>query len=117
MPTPLMVRCSGSVVLRTRSASLRSRRGIADSSTRVVGEVRVASTGPVPPANVGPEPVITGDQLEEWDSGSLAEYLARRGLMSEASTAAPVERDYDPDGFFLDEGPNNNGRRSRVIIY
>ena len=83
----------------------------------VIDENTVASTGPVPPANVGPEPVITGDQLDEWDSGSLADYLERRGLMSEASQAAPVEGDYDADGFFLDEGPNYGGRRSRVIIY
>ena len=83
----------------------------------IIDESTVASTGPLPPANVGPEPVITGDQLDEWDSGSLADYLERRGLMSETSRAVPVEDDYDPDGFFLDEGPNNNGRRSRVIIY
>ncbi len=82
----------------------------------IIDESTVASTGPVPPANVGPEPIISGDQLEEWDSGSLADYLERRGLMSDASQAAPVEN-YDADGFFLDEGPNNNGRRSRVIIY
>ena len=83
----------------------------------IIDESTVASTGPLPPANVGPEPVITGDQLDEWDSGSLADYLERRGLMSETSRAVPVEDDYDPDGFYLDEGPNNNGRRSRVIIY
>jgi hypothetical protein len=27
--------------------------------------------------------VVTGDQLEEWDSGSLADYLARKGLLSD----------------------------------
>ncbi len=26
--------------------------------------------------------VVTGDQLEEWDSGSLADYLERKGLLS-----------------------------------
>lgn len=62
------------------------------------------------------QPIISGDQLEEWDSGSLADYLRRKGLMENASSAT-VNRDsnYDPDGFFLDEGPNRD-RRSRVII-
>lgn len=89
----------------------------AEQPPLIIDESTVAATGPVPPANVGPEPVITGDQLEEWDSGSLADYLARKGLISDASTATPPQRDYDPDGFFLDEGPNNDRRRSRVIIY
>ncbi len=34
---------------------------------------------------------------------SLADYLARQGLVSEDGTAADS---YDPDGFYLDEGPN-----------
>src|SRR5690606_30901104 len=84
----------------------------------IIDESTVAFTGPVPPGDIVPnDQFVTGDQLEEWDSGSLADYLARRGLMSDASRSAPIEDDYDPDGFFLDEGPNNNGRRSRVIIY
>lgn len=83
----------------------------------IIDESTVASTGPVPPENVGPDQMVTGDQLDEWDSGSLADYLERKGLMSDATQAAPVDGDYDSDGFFLDEGPNNNGRRSRVIIY
>lgn len=90
----------------------------------IIDERSVASNRPVPPVDIVPDDeVITGDQLEEWDSGSLADYLARRGLMSDASQA-PARRDfdrvgsdYDPDGFFLDEGPNNRNRRSRVIIY
>ncbi|MDB5539105.1 MAG: hypothetical protein JWQ89_832 [Devosia sp.] len=52
--------------------------------------------------------VVTGDQLEEWDSGSLADYLARKGLLSE--TSAQPSDNYDPDGFYLDEGPNRPRR-------
>lgn len=56
--------------------------------------------------------VIYSDQLEEWDSGSLADYLERRGLIStNGSGSAANDSDYDPDGFFLDEGPNGNDRR------
>lgn len=57
--------------------------------------------------------IVTGDQLEEWDSGSLAEYLERRGLMSGSNEQASAE-DYDPDGFFLDEGSNNR-EGARVV--
>jgi hypothetical protein len=46
--------------------------------------------------------VVTGDQLEEWDSGSLADYLEQKGLLSQSS----ADDSYDPDGFFLDQGPN-----------
>mgnify|MGYP001032243672 FL=1 len=53
--------------------------------------------------------VVTGDQLEEWDSGSLADYLERKGLLSETS----AEDSYDPDGFFLDQGPN---RKKRPVV-
>ena len=70
-------------------------------------------------ANVRPPmrpsaPVISGDQLEEWDSGSLADYLERKGLLSGEPVTQETSDSYDPDGFFLDEGPNNSrGRRPR----
>lgn len=83
----------------------------------ILDENEVASTGPLPPQDIIPEDqLIGGDQLDEWDSGSLADYLARRGLMSDASQAAPAaDEQYDPDGFFLSDGPNGP-RRSRVIV-
>lgn len=68
-------------------------------------------------------PIVTGDQLEEWDSGSLADYLASKGLLSDGSSA-PVppksvkstNSDYDPDGFYLDQGPNNPDARNNDTI-
>lgn len=51
---------------------------------------------------------IQADELEEWDSGSLAEYLERRGMMSGGQSQQAQASDYDADGFFLDEGPNND---------
>lgn len=87
----------------------------ADELPPIFNDNNVASTGPRPPADITPnDQLVTGDQLDEWDSGSLADYLKRRGLMSEA---APSSSQYDADGFFLDEGRNNNGRRSRAVIY
>jgi hypothetical protein len=60
-----------------------------------------------------PPGLVTEDQLEEWDSGSLADYLERRGLLSDASyTEETVGNDeFDSDGFYLSDGPNN--RRNR----
>jgi hypothetical protein len=59
--------------------------------------------------------VVTEDELEEWDTGSLAEYLERRGYMAEEDAQAMNdEGEFDEDGFFLDDGPNNSDGR-RVI--
>lgn len=35
--------------------------------------------------------IVSGDQLEEWDSGSLADYLERKGLLSEGSDTVDSE--------------------------
>ena len=83
----------------------------------IIDENQVAATGPVPPADIAPnEQFVTGDELEEWDSGSLADYLARKGLMSDASaSSAPSTSTYDDEGFFVGDGPRRP-RGSRVIV-
>lgn len=99
-------------------ASLRPTPRPAGQSPLIIDEQQVAVREPADSIYL-PEaaPVVTGDQLEEWDSGSLAEYLRRKGLIEEGASSATVQdrNDYDPDGFFLDEGPNRPSR-SRVII-
>lgn len=50
-------------------------------------------------------PVITASDLEDWESGPLSEFLARR-----QGASGPAPADYDEDGFFLDEGPNSRAR-------
>lgn len=63
-------------------------------------------------------PVVTGDQLEEWDSGSLAQYLERKGLIDPKpaqSADADTADDYDPDGFFLDQGPNSTAAKRKKL--
>lgn len=65
-------------------------------------KVRQQEDAAVEPFPLSDDEVVTGDELEEWDSGSLADYLERKGLLSQTS----AEDSYDPDGFFLDEGPN-----------
>ncbi|MDP3316469.1 MAG: hypothetical protein Q8M47_10440 [Devosia sp.] len=53
------------------------------------------------------ETVVTGDQLEEWDSGSLADYLARQGLLNEDSEKQSAQDDSD---FVFNEGPSRPRR-------
>ena len=38
---------------------------------------------------------------------SLADYLERKGLLSQTS----ADDSYDPDGFFLDQGPNKKKKK------
>lgn len=51
-------------------------------------------------AATGDATVVTGDQLEEWDSGSLADYLAAKGLLSD-DQAQPQ----DDSGYVFNQGP------------
>ena len=41
--------------------------------------------------------IVTGDELEEWDTGSLADYLESRGMLSDGSTQTVQEDEYYVD--------------------
>lgn len=56
-----------------------------------------------PPANV------TADDLEDWETGPLSEFLAERQAGN-----AYVDPGYEADGFFFDQGPNRR-QRDRII--
>ncbi len=73
-------------------------------------KVKQQENAAVEPFPLSDDEVVTGDQLEEWDSGSLADYLERKGLLSQTS----ADDSYDPDGFFLDEGPNVKKKKKPV---
>ena len=45
----------------------------------------------------------------DWNTESLADYLARQELISDSG--GEVLDQYDPDGFYLDEGPNSTRPR------
>lgn len=66
----------------------------------------------LPPDVLAPvAPTVTAADLEDWETGPLAEFLAKRQGQGSSAT---VTTDHDPDGFFLDEGPNPR-QRDRVI--
>lgn len=66
-----------------------------------------APTAPVPPAAIV-------DDSENWDTETLRQYLERRGILEGGddgrSTATVTDRSntYDPDGFYLSDGPNGD---------
>ncbi len=64
------------------------------------------ATGPVPP-----DPIV--DDSANWDEETLRNYLERRGILDGGdarSTATVTERSttYDPNGFYLADGPNDD---------
>jgi hypothetical protein len=66
---------------------------------------------PFPPSDAGDNIVVTGDQLEEWDSGSLADYLARKGLLNEGGSNARPD-----DGYMFNEGPSRPRRNDSFLF-
>lgn len=108
VPLPRTARPERPVAVTVPSATTPAQQ-----APLIVDEEQVARNNAVEPFPLSEDaPMVEGDQLEEWDSGSLADYLERNGLLDDGSAAPsePEATSYDPDGFFLDEGPN----RSRV---
>ena len=99
MPMPLSMRPSPVAVVRPAANAV---------PVAVVGPnndliVATPGSGPRPPAD------ITAQELEDWESGPLAEFLAER-------QGSQADVTYDNDGFFLDEGPNRQPRRPGRVI-
>ena len=103
--------------------------------------VKPAAAAPQPePAVIVDEATVTsgiprnGDPRDPdgWDTESLRDYLERRGILDGADAPAPPRSratvtqrdatgsDYDPDGFYLSDGPNadrtdRQTRRDRIL--
>lgn len=86
--------------------------------TAITGSVG-APAGPTPPA-----PIV--DDAANWETESLRQYLERRGILEgEAaadtrSSARVTQRpngSYDPNGFYLNEGPNNSRLERQRRLY
>lgn len=101
-------------------ASARPKVVAPVESPLILDEEQVAARDPnASPVIIPPEPIpedtfVDGDQLEEWDSGSLADYLRRKGLMEDSAQTSDSFGQYDANGFFLSDGPNRP--RSNVVI-
>lgn len=89
----------------------------AEEKPLILDESKVAAVTPDAPVEPFPlsdtdqaaAPEIGSDQLEEWDSGSLADYLARKGLLSDNSASQSSEND-DADIYFGDPEPQTRPR-------
>jgi len=57
-------------------------------------------------------PVVTAQELEDWESGPLSEFLANRG-----GGARSAPSDYEPGGFWLDEAPSGGREWSYPPAY
>lgn len=100
MPLPRDARPKGTLVADAPSAGEEPL--VLDEATVRRNEA-AAGVAPFPLSDAGGTP--KGDSLDTWDTQSLADYLASKGLIS--NDRAEATDTYDPDGFYLDEGPNN----------
>jgi hypothetical protein len=79
---------------------------LASNQPLIIDQPTVA---PIVPVQQQPNDLVTSEDLDDWESGPLNEFLARRGQQSSATYRVqqnqPVPQD---NGFWLDEGPRNN---------
>lgn len=75
----------------------------------LVVETPVAVNRPavVPP----PMGEVTAADLADWETGPLSEFLAQR-----ARERGGAASDYDPNGFYLDQGPNSRQRQRSWVV-
>lgn len=59
-----------------------------------------------PPVVVQPPATVTANDLEDWESGPLSDFLARR-QQEQQGQRQPVAPNNGSNGFFLDQIPNN----------
>lgn len=112
-PYPASMRPKPTTSTATLPANEEARLVI-DENELAQREAAIRPVEPLVPADS--QQIVTGDQLEAWDSGSLADYLERRGLISESGQATErLETQFDEDGFFLSDGPNNSKAKRRRV--
>jgi len=90
-------------------ASMRPRPPAAIQSPPVVVQPPAAAQPPLIVET--PADYVTAEDLEDWETGPLSDFLASRRAGASGNAVPP--EDYDPDGFFLDEGPNSRARYQR----
>ncbi|MBE7732273.1 hypothetical protein [Devosia faecipullorum] len=98
-------------------------RAVTGFPTPVSERPRVAAAPATPVVPIAPAnppliiedagPVTTAQDLDDWETGPLSDFLANRG----GQRAAPAPNDYEPGGFWLDQGPGNGGNRRLPPAY
>jgi hypothetical protein len=69
--------------------------------------IRTGAITPVNESGYDSDEIVSSEELAEWESGPLGEFLAKR----RGERPVRVQSDnYDSDGFFLSDGPNFRGR-------
>ena len=89
---------------------------VIDDSADDQAAIDTPGVTPVPPAG------LRDDNAVSWKQARLNRYLEKHGLIDESgrsSATVTTERpsgDYDPNGFYLSDGPNNSraSRRARL---
>jgi len=113
VPMPASMRPTVPVVFETAEPAPL----VLDEDEVLSREARIVPPAALPEPVVAPGPrYVTEDQLAAWDSGSLADYLERRGLISDAaydndSSAVFIDDDED---YVLSEGTLERRNRRAV---
>lgn len=73
---------------------------------------------PFPMSDGGNDQVVREDQLEEWDSGSLADYLERKGLVSDSADQGAQPADESQyEGWLVDDGRPARRQRNELWLF
>jgi hypothetical protein len=73
---------------------------------------------PFPMSDGGNDKVVGEDQLEEWDSGSLADYLERKGLVSDSADPEAQPADESQyEGWLVDNGRPARRQRDELWLF
>lgn len=73
---------------------------------------------PFPMSDGGNDQVVREDQLEEWDSGSLADYLERKGLVSDSTDQGAQPADESQyEGWLVDDGRPARRQRNELWLF
>jgi hypothetical protein len=102
------------------SVATRSDPVVIVDESRVTPPANIVAAPPTTPTRPVP-PAPIADDSANWRGNGLEQYLDRSGLLDNSRSSASVtvvdrSSDYDPNGFYLSDGPNDSraARRARL---
>lgn len=97
-------------------ASMRPSLRPQQQQPQAVDQVNTGAITTVNQSGYSNDDVVTSDELADWESGPLEEFLAnRRAPRSVQAQSQPS--DFDDNGFFLSDGPNASNTDERVFPF